>query len=191
MEKNSNCQTCGAPLIRDYWDTVEELESGEYLVDAFEAMVCSNRCGYYERINYSIKDEEFEVIAQQGDDRFLLLYPNEQGRILDADHQLILWPPMNVHSLIGRGYWEEYTGNVNVYELLKKATKLGDEKMIYNFRIDRSQRDFLKRELVDNKRIYQGWGQFNLVNDQFVKETRNYYNLRSTRIPNNSSGYVQ
>lgn len=43
------CPNCRADLMDDYWDTVEELANGDYLVDAFEAWVCKNRCGYYER----------------------------------------------------------------------------------------------------------------------------------------------
>lgn len=44
------CMNCNAPMHIDYWDTVEELEDGSFFVDAFEAWVCKNRCGYFERV---------------------------------------------------------------------------------------------------------------------------------------------
>lgn len=42
------CPNCGANLIDDAWDVVEETDSG-YIIDAFYAYVCENGCGYYER----------------------------------------------------------------------------------------------------------------------------------------------
>jgi hypothetical protein len=55
--------------------------------------------------------------------------------------------------------------------------------MIYNFRIDRSQRDFLLEELNKNRILYQGWGNFSLDSDSFVEDTKTYYSLKSTRTP--------
>lgn len=34
----------------DFWDTVEEQEDGSFFVDVFEAWVCLNKCGYFERV---------------------------------------------------------------------------------------------------------------------------------------------
>jgi hypothetical protein len=59
--------------------------------------------------------------------------------------------------------------------------------MIYNFRIDRSQRDFLKRELEENSVLRQGWGQYDLSNERFIEETKKHYKLKSTRTPSSLS----
>jgi hypothetical protein len=59
--------------------------------------------------------------------------------------------------------------------------------MIYNFRIDRSQREFLKRGLEENSVLYQGWGQYDLSNERFIEETKKHYNLKSTRTPSSLS----
>ena len=55
--------------------------------------------------------------------------------------------------------------------------------MIYNFRIDRSEREFLKKELEENSMIYQGWGQYDLSIDGFMDATKKHYKLKSTRTP--------
>ncbi|TFD97071.1 restriction endonuclease [Jeotgalibacillus sp. R-1-5s-1] len=57
--------------------------------------------------------------------------------------------------------------------------------MIFNFRIDRTQRDFLKTKLISENIIYQGWGKNDLADKQFSVETESYYNLKTKRIPNN------
>ena len=57
--------------------------------------------------------------------------------------------------------------------------------MIYNFRIDRENREFLKKELINENIIYQGWGNFSLNEDNFISKTKNHYYLRTTRIPSN------
>src|SRR5690606_37875466 len=81
----------------------------------FSAYVCEKNCGYTKRIEPVPK-----IIAQQGDDRLLLLYPNEQGRILEL-RDSVIWPSMHVQSILARGYWENYTGNHDVMLLLEKA----------------------------------------------------------------------
>jgi hypothetical protein len=43
------CIKCNAPMCLDYWDTVEEQDDGSLHLDVFEAWVCINRCGYFER----------------------------------------------------------------------------------------------------------------------------------------------
>jgi Restriction endonuclease len=59
--------------------------------------------------------------------------------------------------------------------------------MMYNFRIDRSQREFLKRELEENSVLYQGWGQYDLTSDRFIEETKKHYKMKSTRTPSSLS----
>lgn len=46
---NNTCPDCDLILIDDYWDIVEESPDGGFILDAFEAWVCPNRCGYYEK----------------------------------------------------------------------------------------------------------------------------------------------
>ncbi|GMB09529.1 hypothetical protein EDD69_11352 [Thermolongibacillus altinsuensis] len=49
MPNLKTCPLCGSLLLDDYLDIVEELEDGSFYVDVFEAWVCENFCGYYER----------------------------------------------------------------------------------------------------------------------------------------------
>ncbi|PWW31392.1 PD-(D/E)XK nuclease superfamily protein [Cytobacillus oceanisediminis] len=109
------CPRCKAELIEDAWEDVREKPNGDFVVNAYPAYVCRNKCGYLKEI-----ESVPEVIGQQGDDRLLLLYPNEQGRILEIRNR-VLWPPMHYQSILGRGYWEEYTGNHVVEQLLETA----------------------------------------------------------------------
>lgn len=46
-KETNKCPKCNLTLVDDYWDTVVENEKGEFVLDAFEAWVCPNRCGYY------------------------------------------------------------------------------------------------------------------------------------------------
>jgi hypothetical protein len=109
------CPRCEAELIEDAWEGVREKPNGDFVVNAYPAYVCRNKCGYLKEI-----ESVPEVIGQQGDDRLLLLYPNGQGRILEIRNR-VLWPPMHYQSILGRGYWEEYTGNHVVEQLLETA----------------------------------------------------------------------
>lgn len=111
MEK-IQCPHCGANLIEDAWESITEQENGEILVDAYPAFICQRDCGFVEEIP--------EIIAQQGDDRLLLQYSGEQGRILDIRVSK-MWPAINVESILGRGYWEEYTGNHDITTLLQNV----------------------------------------------------------------------
>lgn len=98
-------KNCGAELAEDAWEELTETEDGGVMVDAYPVYVCRNDCEYVERIT------EFpRIVAQEGEDRLLLLYPNNQGRIFEA-RDLLLWPSMHIDSLIGRGNWKYYTGN--------------------------------------------------------------------------------
>ncbi|MFD1706930.1 PD-(D/E)XK nuclease family protein [Siminovitchia sediminis] len=109
------CPDCGARLIDDASENIIEREDGTLVIDAFPALVCEQGCGYTERI------QEFpKIIAQQDEDRLLLLYPDDQGRILDLRDQ-ILHPPIHYLSILGRGYWEDYTGNHDVQTLLDQV----------------------------------------------------------------------
>ncbi|MEC1894865.1 MAG: PD-(D/E)XK nuclease family protein [Bacillota bacterium] len=113
--KTKECPRCGSALIEDAWESLEETEDGGVILDGFPAYVCRGKCGYVKRI-----EDIPAVIARQGDDRLLLLYPNEQGRILDIGESII-WPPMHYQSILGRGYWEDYMGNHDVEMLLENA----------------------------------------------------------------------
>ncbi|MFI8687599.1 PD-(D/E)XK nuclease family protein [Rossellomorea sp. NPDC077527] len=84
-------------------------------MEGYSAYVCRDKCGYVKRV-----DDFPRVIAQQGDDRLLLLYPNDQARIFDV-RDAILWPQMHVEAILGRGYWEDYTGNQDIEMLLQDA----------------------------------------------------------------------
>ncbi|MBM7649260.1 hypothetical protein JOC78_002213 [Bacillus ectoiniformans] len=120
---NQVCPECGGELIEDAWENIIEHEDSSMTVDAFSAYVCERKCGYYERAD---QEEGWpRVIAEQGPDRLLLLYPGEQGRIYELKDQ-VLFPLMNVHSLLARGYWEEYTGNHNIQALLQEARNYED-----------------------------------------------------------------
>jgi hypothetical protein len=113
MNVTMDCPRCGGVLIEDAWENLQGTEVGGVVIDAYSAYVCQNKCGFVKRI------EDFpRVIAQQSTDRLLLLYPNDQARILDV-RELILWPQMHVESILGRGYWEDYKGNHDIQILLE------------------------------------------------------------------------
>ncbi|WP_157800905.1 PD-(D/E)XK nuclease family protein [Bacillus solitudinis] len=119
--KSFICPRCGADLIEDASEDIQETKAGRFVVDAFPAIVCRAECGYMVPVDLTPK-----VIAQQGEDRLLLLYPNEQGRILEL-RDSVIWPPLQVDSLLARGYWEEYVGNHNVERLLENARDIHAE----------------------------------------------------------------
>lgn len=109
------CPCCGKELIEDVWEDHGDTADGGIIIDAYPVYVCQAQCGYRKRV-----EEVPEVIAQQSEDRLLLLYSNRQARILDV-RDLIIWPPMHVDSLLSKGYWEEYNGNYNIEELVENA----------------------------------------------------------------------
>jgi hypothetical protein len=63
------------------------------------------------------------IIAEQGEERFLLLYENNQGRILELQAG-VLFPAMHVYALLAKGYWDEYKGNHDVQDLLNGITMI-------------------------------------------------------------------
>jgi len=77
-------------------------------------------------IHLNITGTKKRIIAQQSDTRFLVYLGNEQGQILDL-HSKILYPAMNIHSILKFGYWEEYTGHHNLDELLKNVRLIETE----------------------------------------------------------------
>ncbi|MFD0050306.1 hypothetical protein ACFVHQ_13400 [Actinomycetes bacterium NPDC127524] len=97
MEKFPNGHSL---LIEAGMKEIEEKEDSSLVIDTFPALVCSSDCGYYERGDYP------RIIGEQGPKRLLLLYPNEQERILEIGR--VLYPPIYIHSLLARGYWEPY-----------------------------------------------------------------------------------
>jgi PD-(D/E)XK nuclease superfamily len=115
MNKRKDCPQCGAELLEDAWENVQETEDGGVMVDSYAAYVCREKCGFVKRM-----EDLPKAIAQQGDDRILLSYPNDQARILDT-RDSILWPLMNVDSILGRGYWEDYRGNHDIEMVLESA----------------------------------------------------------------------
>ncbi|VEF46917.1 Uncharacterised protein [Bacillus freudenreichii] len=108
-----SCPDCGARLIDDTLENIVEREDGTVVIDAYPALVCKQGCGYTERIL-----EIPKIIGQQDEDRLLLLYPNEQGRVLDLRDK-VLYPPTHYLSIIKHGYWDDYTGNHDVEALLE------------------------------------------------------------------------
>lgn len=45
------CPDCGAKLIEDAWEIITELPNGDLVQDIiYPAWVCSDFCGYYEKI---------------------------------------------------------------------------------------------------------------------------------------------
>lgn len=109
-----NCPRCGANLVEDAWETLQENEDGGYIINSFPAILCENKCGYMKEV------EMVPTAIAQRDNELLLLYPNDQGRILDIDNSLI-FPPMNIDALLSKGYWEDYTGNHDIELLVEKA----------------------------------------------------------------------
>ncbi|MBP1971731.1 hypothetical protein J2Z83_003886 [Virgibacillus natechei] len=109
------CPHCGANLIEDAWEDITETEDGGIEIDAYPALICEEKCGYMKRIELVP-----EVIAQQGEDRLLLAYPNQEGRIFDVGEAL-LHPPVHVEELTALENWEDYTGNHDIEKLLEIA----------------------------------------------------------------------
>jgi hypothetical protein len=107
------CPRCESDLIEDIIEYLEPQEGEGIKIYTFDAYVCE--CGHMEQV-----EPAPEVIAQQGVERFLLLYKDEQARILDI-RDSVIWPPMHVQSILGRGYWEDYIGNLDVVSLIKNA----------------------------------------------------------------------
>ncbi|WP_404405134.1 restriction endonuclease [Jeotgalibacillus malaysiensis] len=57
--------------------------------------------------------------------------------------------------------------------------------MIYNFRIDRTKRAFLREQLLNKSILYQGWGAVPLTDEKFSVKTVTHYKLKSKHLPNN------
>lgn len=116
MNKNKKCPKCHSNMEEKDWEIVNELSNGDILLDSAIVYQCQNT-----HCNYMKRDEPLpEIIAQQGEDQLLLLYPNEQGRILDMTSKL-LFPKSHYQSILARGYWEDYQGNHDVELLLQEA----------------------------------------------------------------------
>lgn len=113
--QQTKCPRCNAYLIEDSWEDLQENKDGGVTVDVRPVLVCQQKCGFM-----CEAEDGPAIIAQQGEDRLLLLYPNEQGRILEVSDS-VLWPPMHYLSILSRGGWEDYAGNHDVQSLLEKA----------------------------------------------------------------------
>ena len=65
-----------------------------------------------------------EIVAQDGDDRFLVNVGDGQGRILDLD-QMRYFQPMDINSLLAHGDWERYFGLQDLDQKLEGVKDLG------------------------------------------------------------------
>ncbi|HWO95345.1 MAG TPA: restriction endonuclease [Bacillus sp. (in: firmicutes)] len=139
--------------------------------------------------------KSMSIIAQQDSDRFLVSYGNDQGSILYLSHN-VLSAPMHIESFLGRGYWEDYTGNVDLEKLLPNAMiedKLGgelipfcdvygpfvrEERQCVVFRQNDRDRKLLYQEILQG-RLRQGWGFSEKITLSQGKESfiRNYLSV--------------
>lgn len=116
MNSTYLCPRCGTNLRENDWEMVHETKDGSITLDAHLVYECQdNNCGYMKR-----SESLPEIIAQQGEDRLLLLYPSEQGRILDVKANLI-YPEIHYQSVLARGNWDDYNGNQDVELLLENV----------------------------------------------------------------------
>lgn len=118
--------------------------------------------------------KNMSIIAQQGPDRLLVSYGNDQGSILYLPHN-VLSAPMHIDSFLAHGYWDDYTGNVDLERLLPNLmieSELGGsltsfrnaydpfvagEKQCVVFRQNDQDRKLLYEEILQG-RLRQGWG---------------------------------
>ncbi|MEW8970366.1 MAG: PD-(D/E)XK nuclease family protein [Mesobacillus sp.] len=110
------CPRCGSTLIEEVYERVHETDDGGMLIDVHPINVCTDQhCGYMKRY-----EPLPEIKYQEGEDRLMLVYPDEQGRILEL-RDMVIWPPTHYLSIHRRGDWEEYRGNHDVEVLLENA----------------------------------------------------------------------
>jgi hypothetical protein len=110
------CPRCGSHLRENDWEMLNEMRDGRIKLDVHPIYKCPDEiCGYMKRL-----EPLPEIIAQQGDDRLLLMYPNERGRILDVKANVI-WPEIHYGSILARGYWDDYKGSYDVELLLENV----------------------------------------------------------------------
>lgn len=110
------CPRCGTYLQEEVWEMVDKMENDSFKLDVHPVYKCPDEnCGYMKRF-----EPLPEIIAQQGEDRLLLLYSNDQGRILDVNENVI-WPAIHYESILARGYWDEYKGNWDLETLLENV----------------------------------------------------------------------
>ncbi|WHX40316.1 PD-(D/E)XK nuclease family protein [Mesobacillus sp. AQ2] len=109
------CPRCGAKLIEEVVERTHGTDDGGIVIDVNPVYICTEQCGYIERYEHMP-----EIRFQEGDDRLLLVYPDEQGRILELK-DMVIWPPNHYLSILGRGDWQEYRGNHDVEVLLENA----------------------------------------------------------------------
>lgn len=118
--------------------------------------------------------KNMRIIAQQGPDRLLVSYGNDQGSILYLPHN-VLSVPMQIESFLARGYWKDYTGNVDLEKLLPDTMIEGEsggqltlfrdvyrpfvieKKQCIVFRQNDQDRELLYQEILQG-RLRQGWG---------------------------------
>jgi hypothetical protein len=64
-----------------------------------------------------------QIIAQNGP-VLLIKTSGEKGFVLDPD-QKIRYPEHDLESILSRGYWDKYTGNEDVDQLIKNSSEMG------------------------------------------------------------------
>ncbi|MCH1626461.1 restriction endonuclease [Ferdinandcohnia quinoae] len=121
-----------------------------------------------------INMKNIKIVAQQDSSRYLLSYGNDQASILDLYNHL-LTAPMHIESLLGRGYWEDYTGKIDLEKILatiKIETELGGSLIPFRdwigyHPIEKTQCVVFRQNDADRKKLYQeiqqgrlrqGWG---------------------------------
>lgn len=68
-------------------------------------------------------NQTWTIIATQGSEAYLIEMEKNRGRVLDLN-QGILFPEFNIHSIIARGGWEEFTGSQDILpDLIAKVKR--------------------------------------------------------------------
>lgn len=69
-------------------------------------------------------NDKMKIVGIRGNNTLLVDVGGQQGIVFERDSGKA-FPPFNIHSIIARGYWEEYTPTPEDYKALKIA--LGGE----------------------------------------------------------------
>lgn len=74
---------------------------------------------------------EKQIVAQRDKSTFLVQVGENQGQVLDIFSK-VMFPPMHIDAILGKGYWEEYTGDLNLEELLVDIKELTEEDLLHD-----------------------------------------------------------
>ena len=61
------------------------------------------------KVKLTAKKQYRKVVAKQGNSRYLIDVGNDKGVIVDTNTGET-FKPFNIHSILARGYWNEYEG---------------------------------------------------------------------------------